>query len=58
MSGSFFNLLQPKSFAGGVKDKLLQSIVADEDVLFSWSILATEWDTEEEQALLPILAKL
>lgn len=48
VSGSFFNLLQPKSFAGGVKDKLLQSIVADEDVLFSWSILATEWDTEEE----------
>ena len=54
----FLKLTTAKSFAAGVKDNLLQSILADEDVLFFWSILAAEWDTEEEQALLPMLAEL
>ncbi len=36
----------------------MESVTSDEDVLFYWTILAAEWEEEDEEALLPMVTEL
>ena len=40
-----------------LKHQLVSDILNDDDVLFHWSILAINWDNEEADALLPLIAE-
>ena len=40
-----------------LKQQLISDIPTDEDVLFHWSMLAVNWDNEEADALLPMIAE-
>ena len=40
------------------KKKVLKSIVENEDVLFHWTLVATDWEEEEATALLKLVADL
>ena len=47
-----------ETISAGMKATLMEAVTSDEDVLFFWTILAAEWEEEEEQALLPMLTEL
>ena len=42
----------------GFKEKVLKSIIENEDVLFYWTIIATDWEEEEATVLLKLAADL
>ncbi len=54
----FFRVTAAQSLSDGMKPVILEAVTSDEDVLFFWSIVAAEWDEEEEQALLPMVIEL
>ena len=56
MVRSHFSRASAHTLSAGSKAVLVESIAADEDVLFYWSILSVEW--EEEQILLRTLIDL
>ena len=38
------------------KKRVLKSIIENEDVLFHWAVVATDWEEEEAAALLELVA--
>ena len=54
----FFRLTSAQSISDGMKSTLVKTITEDEDVLFFWTILAAEWEQEEETTLLPMVIEL
>ena len=46
-------VVQPK-----LKARAMEEILQDEDVLFNWSLLSAGWETEEEEALLPLVSNM
>ena len=41
-----------------LKEKAVVNIIANEEVLFHWSILSANWEPEEEQALFLMITEM
>ncbi len=53
-----FQVTAVESISVGMKATLMESVTSDADVLFYWTILAAQWEEEDEQALLPMVTEL
>ena len=53
-----FNMTSAPTLTAGFKAALLETVKADDDVLFHWEIIAVEWEEGEEQALLHMIIDL
>lgn len=53
----FLRVSEAPNIGDGNKETLVEQISCDEDVLFFWTILAAEWE-EEEQTLFPMVIEM
>ncbi len=52
------NVASANKVGDGFKQKVLESIIKNEDVLFYWTLVATDWEEEEASVLLEMVAEL